>query len=326
MVSGHVITVEMAIPIMMGSEMGASIMNALISLTQSGDRAQFRRAFAAATMNDPIQRLSALTVSPLENVRTGKFKTLNAITDPLLEKIIQIDDEALSEASLGNGTETLRSTYVLRCIDLDTKEQLTFCPYDHIFAYSTWSDIAIGIVLLLICIGSLALCMFGIVKIMQDLLAGHIAILLRKMMDKRLPYPFGWLTDYLVMLAGCVIVIIVESSSVFRSALTPLVGIGVLTLERLRIPIKLSMKLGDKTAKYRWFALVYIFTIFFLMPGVLLGISFLPPPAMFTVLGILIVFFGGIIAINVFQRKCPNILPAKLRNWNFLPKWLRSLQ
>uniref|UniRef100_A0AC34QZS6 Uncharacterized protein n=1 Tax=Panagrolaimus sp. JU765 TaxID=591449 RepID=A0AC34QZS6_9BILA len=92
------------------------------------------------------------------------------------------------------------------------------------------------------------------------------------------------------------------------------------------IPIKLSMKLGDKTAKYRWFALVYIFTIFFLMPGVLLGISFLPPPAMFTVLGILIVFFGGIIAINVFQSKCPNILPGKLRNWNFLPKWLRSLQ
>ena len=83
-------------------------MNALISLTQSGDRSQFRRAFAAATMNDvfnflcfvillpveiifkPIERLSALTVSPLENVRTGQFKTLNALTDPLLERIVQV--------------------------------------------------------------------------------------------------------------------------------------------------------------------------------------------------------------------------------------------
>ncbi|KAE9552277.1 hypothetical protein FO519_004523 [Halicephalobus sp. NKZ332] len=399
MVSGQLITVEKAIFLMMGSEMGSSIMNALISLTQSGDRAQFRRAFAAATMNDvfnflcflillpieiifqPIEKLSALTVSPLENVRTGQFRTLNALTDPLLGRIVQIDEEGLNKAALLNSTEDLPDTFVLRCIDLYTKEKLNFCPYDHIFANSTWSDTAIGIVLLLVCIGSLAFCMFGIVKIMQDLLAGHIAVLLRKLMDKRFPFPFGWLTDYVVMLFGCLAVVILESSSVFRSALTPLVGIGVLTLERLfplvigsnigttstgilaalssdpsklqttlqmalsqtyynvfgailfhpipfmrRLPIKLAMKLGDKTAKYRWFAIVYIVTIFLIMPAVLLGISFLPPPAMFAILGILVVFFGSVIVINVLQVKCPGVLPQKLKNWDFLPLWLHSLK
>jgi len=93
-----------------------------------------------------------------------------------------------------------------------------------------------------------------------------------------------------------------------------------------RIPINLAMKLGDKTAKYRWFAVVYIITVFFLMPAVLLGISFLPPPTVFIVIGALVIFFGVIILINVLQVKCPDILPRVLKNWDFLPLWLRSLK
>ena len=123
---------------------------------------------------------------------------------------MQVDDEGLSQAALANTTEVIRDTFVLRCVDLQTKEKLNFCPYEHIFANSTWSDTAIGIVLLLVCIGSLAFCMFAIVKIMQDLLAGQIAIILRKLMDKRFPFPFGWLTDYVVMLFGCLAVVIVS--------------------------------------------------------------------------------------------------------------------
>lgn len=88
--------------------MGASIMNALISLTQSANRSQFRRAFAAATMNDifnflcffillpieilfaPVEKLSNLAVSPLSNVKAEKIKTLNALMDPLMTLIVQV--------------------------------------------------------------------------------------------------------------------------------------------------------------------------------------------------------------------------------------------
>lgn len=62
------------------------------------------------------------------------------------------------------------------------------------------------------------------------------------------------------------------------------------------------------------------------MPAVLLGISFLPQPAMLTVLGILVVFFGSITLINVLQVKYPRVLPQKLKTWNFLPLWLHSLR
>uniref|UniRef100_A0A1I7ZXN9 Na_Ca_ex domain-containing protein n=1 Tax=Steinernema glaseri TaxID=37863 RepID=A0A1I7ZXN9_9BILA len=66
MVAGNLITVHNAIPVMMGAEMGSSIMNALISLTQSGDPQQFRRAFAAATMNDVYNVCCVFTILPME--------------------------------------------------------------------------------------------------------------------------------------------------------------------------------------------------------------------------------------------------------------------
>lgn len=222
-----VITVPAAIPIMMGSEMGASIMNALISLTQSGNRNQFRRAFAAATLNDifnflcflillpleilfkPIELVSEIIVSPLENVHTSKFKTLNFFTDPLLERIVQIDDESLNEANLSNSTDYME-TFIFRCVDMTTKEEIANCTYNHMFAYSFMSDTLIGIILLFVCIVSLVICMYGIVEIMNSLLAGQIAVLLRKLMDKRLPHPFAWFTDYIVMFVGCIVVVIVS--------------------------------------------------------------------------------------------------------------------
>uniref|UniRef100_A0A7E4W6R3 Sodium-dependent phosphate transport protein 2B n=1 Tax=Panagrellus redivivus TaxID=6233 RepID=A0A7E4W6R3_PANRE len=347
---------------MMGSEMGASIMNALIK---------------------PIERLSALVVSPLSNLKPGQIKTLDALTDPILDKVIQIDDDGLNAAATSNATIE-RKTFVLRCINYENDINYPgtlFCPYEHIFAYSTWSDIGIGVCLLLVCVGSLVVCLLGIVKLMQDLLAGRIAVLLRKIMDKRLPYPFGWLTDYLVMLFGCAVVMVIQSSSVFRSALTPLVGVGVVTLDRLyplivgsnvgttftgvlaalssdstkltetlqmalsqtfynffglllfypipflrRIPMNLAMKLGDTTAKYRWFALVYILVVFILLPAFLLAISFLPLPAMISILGVVIIFCIFVVVVNVLQRKCAKCLPEVLKTWNFLPIWMHSLQ
>lgn len=66
MVAGNLLTVHQAIPIMIGSEMGSSLMNVLVSMGQSGDRDQFRRAFSCATMNDAFNLMNYLTVLPLE--------------------------------------------------------------------------------------------------------------------------------------------------------------------------------------------------------------------------------------------------------------------
>lgn len=53
--------------------MGSSLTNALISLTQSGNRDQFRRAFAAVTLNDVFNFLTYFIFLPIE-MATGKKK------------------------------------------------------------------------------------------------------------------------------------------------------------------------------------------------------------------------------------------------------------
>lgn len=35
----------------------------------------------------------------------------------------------------------------------------------------------------------------------------------------------------------------------------------------MRFPIPLAKKLGETTAKYRWFAVLYLFVMFFFLPG-----------------------------------------------------------
>lgn len=94
----------------------------------------------------------------------------------------------------------------------------------------------------------------------------------------------------------------------------------------MRLPIRLSKGLGNITAKYRWFAIFYLLICFLLLPLGVFGLSvagwqYLVGIAV-PVLAVLIV----VIIINILQRKRPHILPQKLRNWNFLPRWMHSLQ
>merc|ERR1712136_719255 len=70
-----------------------------------------------------------------------------------------------------------------------------------------------------------------------------------------------------------------------------------------RFPIAGSKFLGNTTAQYRWFAVLYLLTVFFIITAVGLTI-------------------GG---VNTMQKKCPQYLPKFMRTWEFLPLPLRSL-
>ena len=61
---------KIAIPIVMGANIGTSITNTIVSLTQAGDRNQFRRAFAGATVHDMFNWLTVITLLIVE-VTTG---------------------------------------------------------------------------------------------------------------------------------------------------------------------------------------------------------------------------------------------------------------
>jgi len=65
-----VLPVRPAIPIIMGVNIGTSLTNTIVSLAQSADRDEFRRAFAGATVHDMFNWLTVLILLPLE-IGTG---------------------------------------------------------------------------------------------------------------------------------------------------------------------------------------------------------------------------------------------------------------
>lgn len=176
--------------------------------------------------------------------------------------------------------------------------------------------------------------------------------------------------------------ILVQSSSIFTSALTPLVGVGVITLERMypltlgsnigttctailaamasddlqsvrrslqvslchlffnisgiliwypvpfmrKIPVRLAKILGNTTAKYRWFAIMYLLISFLGLPAFVFGLSVPGWYVLLAVGGPILILLIIIVVINIIQRKRPMCLPGKLRTWNFLPEPLHSLK
>lgn len=94
----------------------------------------------------------------------------------------------------------------------------------------------------------------------------------------------------------------------------------------MRLPIRMARVLGERTAKYRWFAIVYLLLCFLLLPSLVLGLSLAGWQVM---AGVGAPFLGVTIFItmvNVMQAHSPHHLPTKLQNWDFLPKWMHSLK
>lgn len=92
------------------------------------------------------------------------------------------------------------------------------------------------------------------------------------------------------------------------------------------VPVAAAKFLGNTTAKYRWFALAYLFVCFFLIPLVLMGISFASIAACVTVVVLAILLAVGILTVNYLQVHHLSLLPTRLRSWDWLPTWMTSLE
>jgi sodium-dependent phosphate cotransporter len=66
LVAAGALTIDGAIPIIMGANIGTSVTNTLVSMAQITRREEFRRAFAGATLHDFFNLLTVLILFPLE--------------------------------------------------------------------------------------------------------------------------------------------------------------------------------------------------------------------------------------------------------------------
>uniref|UniRef100_H2YZA6 Uncharacterized protein n=1 Tax=Ciona savignyi TaxID=51511 RepID=H2YZA6_CIOSA len=295
MVASNVISVQKGIPIVMGANIGTSVTNTAVALTLSAKKEEFRKAFSGATVHDCFNILSVVVLLPLEIVS----KYLESLSGAVIRSLGPIE---------GSGAPRLLRTLVQPVVD----------NLIHVNLTTGWTDGAVGGVLFFMSAVILISCLLIMVKVLTSSLKGSFKKLIRKAINTNLPKPFGWLS----------ITMLIQSSSVVTSTLTPLVGLGLVKLKRMyavtvganmgttltavlaalatgnsnalqlafchfffningfllwyplpfmrRIPMRAAKGLGNVTAKYRWFSVFYVICVFFIIPGIILGLSFAP--------------------------------------------------
>ncbi|MXQ99796.1 hypothetical protein E5288_WYG003853 [Bos mutus] len=116
----------------------------------------------------------------------------------------------------------------------------------HLFAGTALADLAVGLILLAASLLVLCSCLVLIVKLLNSTLRGRVAQAVRTVINADFPRPFGWLSGYLAMLVGAGLTFALQSSSVFTAATVPLIGVGVISLERA-YPLFLGSNTGTTT-------------------------------------------------------------------------------
>lgn len=256
MVASGILNVRNAIPIIMGANIGTSVTSCIVSIGQMGDKEKFRLAFAGANVHEMFNFLSVAILLPLEVISgylnwvseaivDGLFSStsqgsnvefLTVITKPLTEKIIKLDSKVLNDiaANKSTGNETL----IKHICNATTGEKCKF-----LFEPLDWPEWGIGILLLAISLTVLMVCLILMVKILSSIFKGSVAKLVRKTVNADFPGIFKYVTPYVAMLLGCGLTILVQSSSVFTSTLVPLVGMGLVSIDRV-FPMVLGSNIG----------------------------------------------------------------------------------
>uniref|UniRef100_A0A8B9KEY1 Solute carrier family 34 member 2a n=1 Tax=Astyanax mexicanus TaxID=7994 RepID=A0A8B9KEY1_ASTMX len=283
MVSSGLLQVSTAVPIIMGTNIGTSITNTVVAMTQAGDRSKFRRAFAGATVHDFFNWLSVLVLLPLEaatgylyrltelivrsfNIESGDNAPalLNVITDPLTHSIIELDESVIISHKKNDTIYIAILIFLFpplklkwlyaQAVELNMSfimissinTLLSLVSGHHIFVDTNLADLAVGLILLAMSLVVLCGCLIFIVKLLNSMLKGQVASVIKKIINTDFPFPFSWVTGYLAIMVGAGMTFIVQSSSVFTSAITPLVGIGVISIERA-YPLSLGSNIGTTT-------------------------------------------------------------------------------
>jgi sodium-dependent phosphate cotransporter len=106
-----------------------------------------------------------------------------------------------------------------------------------------WDEWAVGLLLLAISLSILVVCLIMMVKVLTSIFKGSVANIVQKVVNSDFPGYWRFFNGIVSILIGCGLTVIIQSSSVFISCLVPLVGIGLVDLERV-FPLTLGANIG----------------------------------------------------------------------------------
>ena len=348
LVGADAVSVRQGIFMIMGANIGTSVTNTIVALGHLGDGAQLERAFAGATVHDMFNFMTVATLFPIEvvvgylNRLTGAMVKnastasgekwegpVKKLVAPLGKRVIIANKKVIESVAKGGSCSDF---YPINCTDpenptksscskrglIDCDKATGLCPAFFQVEASRHDDQLSGFVVFIISLGILFFCLFGLVTILQKMLLGT---------STRIIYKATNINGYLGIVLGAGITMVVQSSSITTSALTPLVGMGVLRLEQMlpltlganigttmtalmaslvtegtnslqvalahlffnitgiliwyplpvmrNVPLHAARQLGKGTRIWRGFPVVYIIVMFFLVPLLFLGLSYL---------------------------------------------------
>ena len=209
MVAGG-LPIGIAIPMVMGANIGTSITNTIVSLGHVAEKKEFQRAFSAATIHDFFNIMCVLIFLPLE-IATGFFQKLSG-------NIVGLFGNTQLESS---GLNPIKA--VTKPVAQSVQGVLEFLP-----------NVAAGVVMALLGVGLIILSITFMGKTMKALMVGRAKEILHSAVGRG---PISGIAS------GTVVTVLVQSSSTTTSLIVPLVGNGVLQTRDI-YPFTLGANIG----------------------------------------------------------------------------------
>ncbi len=207
LVAGGALTLDTAIPVIMGANIGTTITNTLVSFGHITNRVEFKRAFGAGIVHDFFNILAVLILFPIE-----------MFFHPIKNSAIWLE-------TIFSGAGGYKAFNPLKFI-LDPVIEL----FDSIFALLPFSNILLMLFALFLLFFSLT----RLVKTIRSLVITRLEIIVNQYLFKN---------AFIGFLFGIIITATVQSSSVTTSLIIPLAGAGIVTIAQL-FPYTLGANIG----------------------------------------------------------------------------------
>ena len=203
--------VSVAVPMVMGANIGTSITNTIVSLGHVRERKEFARAFSAATVHDFFNLLSVVIFLPLE------------IAFGLLEKI----GKTLASPFYGGGEASMGGMNFVKAATAPVVD-----TFKHSFL--SLGDQVGGILLILAGVAMIFLSISYIGKLLKKLMVGKAKEIMHTAIGR------GPLSG---IFSGTLVTVLVQSSSTTTSLMVPLAGSGAFGLKQI-YPFTLGANIG----------------------------------------------------------------------------------
>ncbi|QGS34763.1 Na/Pi cotransporter family protein [Corynebacterium xerosis] len=253
-VGAGALPIEVAVPMIMGANIGTSVTNTLASFGHAGHKDEFRRAFAASTVHDFFNLFAVIILLPIE----------------IFFHPIQRSAEWLAGALFGT---VLPDPGQADLVGALTDPVVDLLGMDGLTGLLPGSDVVAGTLTILLGVAMIFFAVSWLGKILQVLMVGRAKAILEKSVGGHPLTAMG---------AGMLVTIAVQSSSVTTSVMVPFAGSGALTTRQI-YPLTLGANVGTTVT-----ALIAAMAV--TGDGAKLALTIALVHTLFNVFGILIIY------------------------------------